>query len=317
MKGKIKDTVISGILFVFFLLLAILNPLNWSIYFRIAFSIVLLYLGLTWLFPKIFKFSFNTFNKRENLRYGRIREISNLEEEMPQKPEIKTYSSIFWKYFGLSILLHIISAVLEVINVDFLWPIYLTAVAIYMYFFCKMINEAMLSIGKKNWWPLGLLILIPFGFWIVFFIIRSQLKPHGKWSLKEGISPWVTVLIVIAFIAIIGILAFIVLVSLSVAKSRTRDARIIANMTQLKVMAEIYHSENNSYIDMKKEPTIKTLGDDIVVNGGTNFSINSIATKYCAEVQLNSGNWYCVDNDLATREYTDNPACLSYHYGCD
>jgi len=234
--------------------------------------------------------------------------------EEPKEEKIKTYSSIFWKYFGILILANILIGVFEALEIPIFWIIVL---GVYTYFFCRMVNEAMLSIGKKNWWPLGLLVLIPLGFWIVFFVVRSQLKPHGRWSLKEGISPWVIVLIVIVIIAVIGILASIVLVSLGGARSRAKDARIIANMAQLRVIAEIYHSENNSYIDMKTEPTIKTLGDDITVNGGTNFSINSITTKYCAEVQLNSENWYCVDSDFTAREYIDNPACSSYHFTCD
>jgi hypothetical protein len=43
----------------------------------------------------------------------------------------------------------------------------------------------MLSIGKKNWWPLGLLSIIPFGFWIAFLVVRAKLKPHGGWVSKH------------------------------------------------------------------------------------------------------------------------------------
>jgi len=263
---------------------------------------------------------------------GRIREIP-IPEEIPQKPEIKTYSSIFWRYFGLSILLGIISAVLEVINVDFLWVLYLTAVAVYMYFFCKMINEAMSSIGKKNWWPLGLLNLIPLGFWIVFFVVRAQLKPHGKWSLKEGMSPWVIVLIVILIIAIIGILASIVLVSLGGARQKARDARIMSDLAQVRTIAELINSEYGSYTYLcdlnntlnQNAPIyglqLAEIENDILTQQGGTMSLacysysNYLGDKYCVEVKISTG-FYCIDSTGNSPKANITPKCSYTSYNC-
>ncbi len=96
-------------------------------------------------------------------------------------PEVPNYSPIFWKYFGFGVLLTIGARAIELSENDNLWIVYLILFGIYVYKFCKTINDAMLSIGKKNWWPLGLLTIIPFGFWIAFLIVRAKLKPHGKW----------------------------------------------------------------------------------------------------------------------------------------
>lgn len=99
--------------------------------------------------------------------------------------EIKNYSSIFWKYFWIGVLLNIFSRGVETAGGEGLWIIFFILVGIYIYKFSATINEAMLSVGKKNWWPLGLLSIIPFGFWIAFLVVRAKLKPHGKWVSKH------------------------------------------------------------------------------------------------------------------------------------
>lgn len=99
--------------------------------------------------------------------------------------EVKNYNPIFWKYFWVGFLLNIFSRGAELAESEGFWIILFIFVGIYIYKFSATINEAMLSIGKKNWWPLGLLSIIPFGFWIAFLIVRAKLKPHGKWVSKH------------------------------------------------------------------------------------------------------------------------------------
>ena len=94
---------------------------------------------------------------------------------------LKNYSPVFWKYFWFGVLLNVFSRGVGPAGDEGLWIIYLILAGTYIYKFSATINEAMLSIGKKNWWPLGLLSIIPFGFWIAFLVVRTKLKPHGKW----------------------------------------------------------------------------------------------------------------------------------------
>mgnify|MGYP000883694148 CR=1 FL=1 len=94
---------------------------------------------------------------------------------------LKNYSPVFWKYFWIGVLLNVFSRGVESAGGEGLWIIFFILAGIYIYKFSATINEAMLSIGKKNWWPLGLLSIIPFGFWIAFLVVRAKLKPHGKW----------------------------------------------------------------------------------------------------------------------------------------
>ncbi len=95
----------------------------------------------------------------------------------------KNYSPIFWNYFGIGVLLNIFGRATG--EGTGILIIYILVFVIYIYRFSVEINEAMASIGKKNWWPLGLLSLIPFGFWVAFLVVRSKLKPHGMWISKN------------------------------------------------------------------------------------------------------------------------------------
>jgi hypothetical protein len=108
-----------------------------------------------------------------------------IEGNYSSEEAIKNYSPVFWRYFWVGVLLNIFSRGIEVAGSEGFWVIFLILAVIYVYKFSAIINEAMLSIGRKNWWPLGLLSFIPFGFWVAFLIVRAKLKPHGKWVSKH------------------------------------------------------------------------------------------------------------------------------------
>jgi prepilin-type N-terminal cleavage/methylation domain-containing protein len=120
-----------------------------------------------------------------------------------------------------------------------------------------------------------------------------------------------TLIELLVVIAIIGILAGIVLVSLSGARNRAKDSRIIADMGQLRSTAEIYQGNNGSYANLCSDNDVTTLQRDITDQGGTNYNcqVADDGRSYCIEVQLNSKKWWCIDSALRSIQYDSNPSC--------
>lgn len=231
--------------------------------------------------------------------------------------EAKTYGSSFWKYFLLSFLVIMMSGVAEINAI--LSAAYLIFLILFLVSFCKFINQAMLSVGKKNWWPLGLLILLPLGFCITYFVVRHHLKPAGKWG-KDSVL--MIILVILVIIAIIGILAGMVLVSMSGARQKARDAKRMADMHQLVVAQEIFYSNNNAYLtcsknggdchgrannypqaigaDLTPTPTDPTEDGSVC---GTNYTYcgfdNTVnfGASFCYFAKLEGGGYYIASSD--------------------
>lgn len=130
-----------------------------------------------------------------------------------------------------------------------------------------------------------------------------------------------TLIELLIVIAIIAILAAIVLVNLSSARNRAQDTRIISAMNQIRSQAEIVKSSTGSYSSVTcsgGDADIGKLCSDINEMKGSNPTINSSSTAYCAYVKLVGKNTYwCVDSNLTSKEYTDAPTCTSSDFTCD
>ncbi len=123
-----------------------------------------------------------------------------------------------------------------------------------------------------------------------------------------------TLIELLVVISIIGILASIVLVGLGGARKKAKDARITADLSQVRAIAEMLNADAEKYDDLcdssdtlnESAPApygsqLATVEDDIAVQQGTttaNLKCQASGDNYCVAAQLvaDTGKYYCIDS---------------------
>ncbi len=105
-----------------------------------------------------------------------------------------------------------------------------------------------------------------------------------------------TLIELLVVIAIIGILSSIVLVALRGARNKAKDARLIADMSQVRSVAELVY--DGDYDALSTDTDYLTLETDLESTelGGQTVTLNQSGGAYCAQVGLNESGSYCVDS---------------------
>ena len=104
-------------------------------------------------------------------------------------------------------------------------------------------------------------------------------------------------------VAIIGILAAIVLVSLNSARNKSKNAAIKAQMVSLRSAGELFNEDNGSFTGFCASPEEGDLSGGVTSAGGTGYDCNESASAWAAGVALvgtGAGSW-CVDSTGASK----------------
>jgi len=127
-----------------------------------------------------------------------------------------------------------------------------------------------------------------------------------------------TLIELLVVIAIIGILASVVLASLSTARGKGNDAKVKGQLASVRNAAEIYYSNNNKYgpastdscttnmfADTASGMAALTASSTTSFPTGTNLVCNSTDSAYAVSGALStSGQYWCVDSNGISKQET-------------
>lgn len=155
---------------------------------------------------------------------------------------------------------------------------------------------------------------VAFGF-LLYEDLKKQ-KAQVAFELPKKETKIKFILIGIAGLLLVPvILASIVLVSLGEAREKAKDARIMADMQQMRVAAERIYWDKENYSSVScVHPELVFLCGDIKDLTREEPIIHSSREAYCIYTKLLSGKYYCLDSRFGSTETNVFPGGPGY---CD
>ena len=128
--------------------------------------------------------------------------------------------------------------------------------------------------------------------------------------MKKSLSHGFTLIELLVVIAIIGILSGIVMTSLGMAKNKSKDAAVQSGLGSLRAQAEIYFSDNDTYVGIfsvsspcdSANSGVKMILDKLNIDASNNTVCNiSDGSAYAVSARLSNDagvavTYWCVDS---------------------
>lgn len=119
-------------------------------------------------------------------------------------------------------------------------------------------------------------------------------KVSAKTRVATGTRGF-TLIELMVVIAIIGLLASIILVSLSTAQQKGRDARRIADLKEIETALELYYSDHNSYPVATTQTSAVTALTALVPTYISNLTDDPLGGSYhYVYLSTAGGTFYCL-----------------------
>jgi prepilin-type N-terminal cleavage/methylation domain-containing protein len=136
-----------------------------------------------------------------------------------------------------------------------------------------------------------------------------------KYMNKRGF----TLIELLVVIAIIGILASVVLASLNSAREKGRDASARASTNNIRAAAEVFYDDQDPHVydGMCTDAAIDTLLDAAQAQTGIAPDCFDVGQAYAVEIELNNGDFFCVDSTGAAETTAASAALADASPVCD
>ena len=105
-----------------------------------------------------------------------------------------------------------------------------------------------------------------------------------------------TLIELLVVIAIIGILAGLVIVSMSGGETSAHDARVKSDLDQIRATAEIIRIQSGNYDGVADNPDIIALLADCNSHDNADCAVSDNVTHWCANTTLKGGGTWCADS---------------------
>jgi general secretion pathway protein G len=131
-------------------------------------------------------------------------------------------------------------------------------------------------------------------------------------TIKHMKNKGFTLIELLVVIAIIGILSSVVLASLNSARAKSRDARRVADLRQLKIALEMYFNTNNAYPQTPSGNLVSNCDGDTTLDTAL---AGLVSGGFLSKIPKDSlGNWpYCFYYQ-APASYGGCPGATSFPY---